>query len=387
MSPEKLLGCSVRDGVLVPHFLTDADHPWLRALLDEYARSCGRPRRELEQRLAEPLPFASPDTKRRLACGVLDGLFTTRALSKVEPRRARAALFASSAASPERDRAWHVATVSRELAVTADELESALFADVPSERRLVEPSRPPHPAELALRANLALAQRLLFRSTRLRIEMEGNSRAIVRLAKLGGLLCSVDAAAAATGSEGAVLEVSGPLALFRHTLLYGRRLASLLPGLAWCRRFRLAAEVAVGARRLVLRLATGDPLFPAEEPRRYDSKLEERFAREFMRAAPEWHLVREPEPLRAGRSLVFPDFALTHREDPSRRWLVEIAGFWTPGYVATKLARLREANVANLILCLDEERDCGDGALPDGARLVRYRRKIDVATVVAIVGR
>jgi predicted nuclease of restriction endonuclease-like RecB superfamily len=59
----------------------------------------------------------------------------------------------------------------------------------------------------------------------------------------------------------------------------------------------------------------------------YDSRLEERFAREFRRVAPDWDLLREPEPIAAEGALIFPDFALQHRSDPSRRWLLEIVGF------------------------------------------------------------
>ena len=83
-------------------------------------------------------------------------------------------------------------------------------------------------------------------------------------------------------------------------------------------------------QRLALELRPGDPIFPAVEPRRYDSRLEERFARDFRRLAPEWDVVREPEPVPVGSTLIFPDFALQHRTDAARRWLLEIVGFWTP---------------------------------------------------------
>ena len=79
-------------------------------------------------------------------------------------------------------------------------------------------------------------------------------------------------------------------------------------------------------------LKTGDPIFPSGEPRRYDSQLEERFARDFARLAAAWEVVREPEPVVVGRGLVFPDFALIHRTRTERRWLLEIVGFWTPDY-------------------------------------------------------
>src|SRR5438094_9516842 len=56
--PEALLLYGVRGEIVVPHFLGDHDHPWLRVLLDEYERFDGRPKRELDERLREPLPSA-----------------------------------------------------------------------------------------------------------------------------------------------------------------------------------------------------------------------------------------------------------------------------------------------------------------------------------------
>ncbi|MCW5891123.1 MAG: DUF790 family protein [bacterium] len=135
-----------------------------------------------------------------------------------------------------------------------------------------------------------------------------------------------------------------------------------------------------------LHLASGDPIFPSNEPRRFDSRVEERFARDMARAAPEWDVVREPEAVPAGASLaVFPDFALKHRYD-GRRWLVDILGFWSPAYVTRKLTRLRAAGIPNLVLCVAEERNCGEDDLPAAARVVRYRRWVNVGAVLRVMG-
>lgn len=132
-------------------------------------------------------------------------------------------------------------------------------------------------------------------------------------------------------------------------------------------------------------LATGDPIAPSAEPRRFDSCLEERFARDFARLARDWAIVREPEPIDATGHLFFPDFAVHPRLDPSRRWFVEIVGFWTPEYLADKVERLRRARVSNLVLCVDADRNLGDGDIPANAAVVRYRRRIDAAKVLEIV--
>ena len=138
-----------------------------------------------------------------------------------------------------------------------------------------------------------------------------------------------------------MLELSGPFSLFQHTLLYGRALAELLPHLAWCARFELRAACSLRGRLATVSVDSGNPIFPAAPPALYDSRLEERFAGDIARLAPDWDLLREPEPLRAAGTLIFPDFLLRHRLHPRRQVLIEIVGFWTPQYLTGKLEKLR----------------------------------------------
>ncbi|MEK7836396.1 MAG: DUF790 family protein, partial [candidate division NC10 bacterium] len=204
----------------MPRFLCEHDHPWLRALLDEHERFIGRPQRELEARLRDPPSWESPPTKRKQAIQVLARLRRGRdRRAAVPPRRARALVFAEAARTKE-PRATVLSTVAATLGVAADELQDSLFADLPGER-LIAPLPSLSPGELALRTNLALVQALLSRATSVRIEAEGNSRVLVRHAKLRGLICTV---ASRSGAGDAVLDLSGPFALFRHTRLYGRAL-------------------------------------------------------------------------------------------------------------------------------------------------------------------
>jgi uncharacterized protein len=86
-------------------------------------------------------------------------------------------------------------------------------------------------------------------------------------------------------------------------------------------------------------------------------------------------------------SLIFPDFELVHRRDPARRFLLEIVGFWTPKYLEEKLRKLREAKLDNVILCIDEARACSDTTIPPHSTIVRYKRRIDVESVLAILER
>jgi predicted nuclease of restriction endonuclease-like RecB superfamily len=378
--PANLLSCEFRGSAAIPRFLGEVDRPWVRTLIEECDRFAGRPLRELEARLRDPAPGA-PDDKRRLVAHLLLGMARSRIESPVPPREARAALFMAAGRCPGDAREAVVARCAGELGVSPAALMGSLFADLPSERIAVSPPSL-DPGDLVLRANLALAQGLLARAYAVKLALEGNARAVARHAALRGLICSVTRGA---GDDLARVELSGPFALFRRTLLYGRALGAVVPVLGWARRFQLEASCDIRGRRAVVTLATGDPIFPSREPRRFDSRLEERFARDFARAARDWTILREPEPVDAAGHLFFPDFAIHPRFDPSRRWFVEIVGFWTPEYLANKLERLRNARISNLVLCVDADRNLGDGDLPASVALVRYRRRVDAAKVLEIV--
>lgn len=363
-------------------YLGPHDHAWLRVLIDEFERFEGRRQRELDRRLKEPLPCPAPSRKFRAATVVLNRLWKSEPPTKLRAARARAEVFALAARTPG-DRDEVLALAARRLDTTPDVLEDALLSDLPAERVVQRPAAPPEPLELGLRVNLALAQSVVRRSTSIQLSVHENARPIVRHAKLRGLICTVRGGGANAGE--AQLSISGPFALFRHTLVYGRALAELVPLLVRCPHFSLSARAILAGEQATFELTSGDPLFPATETRRFDSRLEERFARELARIAPDWDVIREPEAVPAGGKLIFPDFLLRHRLDPTRVWLVEIVGFWTPEYLARKLAGLREARIRNLILCIDEERQCSEADLPTNTPVVRFRRRINVARFMEVL--
>jgi hypothetical protein len=132
-------------------------------------------------------------------------------------------------------------------------------------------------------------------------------------------------------------------------------------------------------------LSSSDPIAHKQQPRQYDSQIEERFARDFARASLDWDLIREPEPLEALGTMVFPDFAIVHRRDTSKRFLLEIVGFWTLDYLREKLRRLRHISDTPLVLCINRALNCGDGELPAHARIVWFQRRIEPAAVLAAI--
>src|SRR6478736_2444422 len=368
------------------HYLTERDHPWLRALLDEYERGVGTKRAELLQRLREPLPVVAPKAKQRLAVEVLEHLTEARVAAAVPPREARWEVFTAVASSGNTPRQEVLATVSERLGTEPSGLEEALFADLRSEGVTAPLPVSISVERVAAEANLRLVGKWLKRAQCVRITAFGNTRAVVRHARLQGLICEIGPLVEAD-TDGVELQISGPLSLFRHTLIYGRTLCGLLPRLLWCARFELKAEceAAPGAPPMTLVVRTGDLLKPGRELKRFDSLLEQRFAKDFRRVAPDWDVIREPRPIKSQSSIIFPDFELVHRHEPSRRFLLEIVGFWTPKYLQEKLERLRQAQLDNIILCIDEARACSEATLPAHAQVIRYRRRIAPASVLRLI--
>jgi predicted nuclease of restriction endonuclease-like RecB superfamily len=390
--PEHDLPLRILDDRAFLDFLGPEDEPWLRVLIAELSRFEGRRRRELAERLAEPLPCEAPYFKRRAATRVLLRLWRgprpgpsrpTGAAARRRPSELRGRLFGAAAAG-DRPTEAVLAEVAGAVGLSTEALLEAVFGDLPGERIVVPPDPCPTPREAALLTNLAIGQAVLTRTARVELRIEGGARPVVRLAKLRGLLCTV---ADAPDAGLPLLEISGPFSLFRHTLIYGRSLAEILPHLAWCARFELGATAVLHGRLVRVSLASGDPIFPAAAPRPFDSGLEERFARDVARLAPDWDVVREPEPIRSGRSLIFPDFLLRHRLHPERRALVEIVGFWTPAYLEKKLERLREADVPAFVVCIDEARACAPTGLPAGWPVLAFRKRVDAAAVLREVER
>ena len=61
-------------------------------------------------------------------------------------------------------------------------------------------------------------------------------------------------------------------------------------------------------------------------------------------------------------------------------------GFWTPDYVARKLASYWKARVPKLILCVDEARNCSEADVPPGALVVKFGRRVDPQAVPRAIG-
>ena len=381
MGPSFLHNTVLVNGVCLPKFLNEHDHPWLRILLEEYTRFIYRPKGELAQYLKGDLPFDAPKLKLALAVRFLTTLTESSVAGGISPKILRAKVFELSAAS-RGPRESILGEIGKSLMMSGSQVEKHLFADLPEERLITKIPQDISIQELCLRGNLFLAQALLSRASMIRIHISGNSRAVIQHAKYCGLICMI---MGHDLSQSADVHISGPYSLFRKTIIYGRAIAELVPLLVWCPRFEIRASCIIGGQTKDIRIYSSDPIFPSIPPKLYDSGLEEKFAKAFRRVTVEWNLIREPEPLQAGETLIFPDFAIQHRSFPEKKWLLEIMGFWTPDYVSSKLERLRKTRLSNFILCIRSDYNCSDSELPKLARIIRFKHSIDPREILKIV--
>lgn len=360
---------------VVPTWLTSRDEVWLRVLVDEAEAFAGGSVDAADDRVREAvMPIA-----RRHGAGARAVLgvwcierrrWKKRVASKLPPEQIRRTVFALAV---DRPRSEALEEASRELGLTPPDIEAFLFADREGARVLVPPGDAPTPAELVERYNLALAQALLMRSFEVVAQIRANARRVVGYAKLHGLMATFE-----SHDEGTKITLSGPLALFHETTKYGRALAGFLPALAVTPGWSLEARILLQGRRNELALDATAPLPRTHAlPASSDSEVERRLAADLRRLASGWELAREDTVVRVGRRLFYPDFTLIGARG---RVLVEVVGYWTPEYLASKLEALRAVE-APMVVCVDERHARGD--LSPRRGILTYRRRVDAALLVA----
>ena len=247
---------------------------------------------------------------------------------------------------------------------------------------------------LLTRYNLALAQAVLYDATEMRIRVWDHFGRVFSYVKLFGLMhriypidsdgkrvASTDLAA---GYE-AVLD--GPASLFSQSRKYGIRMANFLPALPLCDRWEMEAEILVDettgeTRRFALNHTEGlGSHYSAGE--HFDSDVERTLAQKWERANTEWELVREDDVFDLGDEVMIPDFAIEHPD--GRRAILEIVGFWTPEYLDSKLAKIREVEADNFVLAVSEQLDCASEEFGQAAgRVLWFKTGIHVYDVVEL---
>ena len=245
---------------------------------------------------------------------------------------------------------------------------------------------------LLYRYNLALAQAVLYDAAELRVRVWDHFGTVFSYVKLFGLMHRiypidtdgnhVQSTNEASGYE-AVLD--GPASLFRKSRKYGIRMANFLPALPHCNRWNIEAEILADEAANETRQFTLDHTAGLQTHysggQRFDSDVERTLTTKWERATTEWELVREDNVLDLGTEVMLPDFAIEHPD--GRRTILEVVGFWTPEYLTEKLAKIRAADMDNLILAVSERLDCaGEDFGAAAERVLWFKTGIHVYDVV-----
>ncbi|HLL23061.1 MAG TPA: DUF790 family protein [Kofleriaceae bacterium] len=347
-----------------------ADLPWIEDLVSIVERSVGEPWRVLVERIEQaPLSARGRVVSQRARAAIANAL---RRLLGGRSERARIArrLRACVLGHPALDRDTRdarLAAAAAELGIEPGDIESLLWADLARERPVVLTSGRPDARRLAAIANLDKLQRELRRAHEIELRIFEQPHAFVRLAARFGLLTHVT-----RETEGLCLRITGPLALFHATTVYGRALGALVPLLVGHSRFALDLRCELPSGPVTLHVEP--PLWLPPYRARPKPSVAEHLARALERRG---HAVtREPTPLAIGAHVVFPDLAVEHA---GARWFVEVIGFSTTEYLADKRARYAAVG-AEVVLCTDASRSPAD----EHPRVLPFERRIDADALVEI---
>lgn len=269
------------------------------------------------------------------------------------------------------------------LAVTVEELEASLYGDL-SEELVLRAFGPVAPEALLKQYNLSLTQTLIFYATELTFTTLGNWQRLFRQIKWLGLIYTIT-----RGYGTYEVKVDGPASLFKLNRRYGTSLAKIVPIITQNQKWRISAKILRRrrARRLLdLELDSEkhggliEPLEKPEEPTLYDSQIERDFARRFEALDTGWTLVREPHPISAGRQVIIPDFGL---QKGGVTVYLEVAGFWTPQYLAKKVKKLEQLDEVDMIVAADNTLACARlDRMAKKLNLVYYKKRIPLKPIL-----
>jgi predicted nuclease of restriction endonuclease-like RecB superfamily len=259
-------------------------------------------------------------------------------------------------AQPVFDRGAVLQVVAARLGTTLEAVDHGLFADLKSEQRLVM-FKDITAERLLQRYNVALAQAVLLRSTRVHANVRGEPpqryRQLFRLVKFHRLVCEVEE----TGAGSCGLHLDGPLSLFAATQKYGLQLALFLPALLLCRDFDLKAELRWGPQRKskTFTLSSQEGLvshYP--DTGMYVPPELAMFAELFRKKVAAWEISDETDVIRLGDGFWVPDFRLMHQAT-GRVVLLEVLGFWRRASVERHLERLRKHARQPFLLAVSDQ--------------------------------
>lgn len=240
----------------------------------------------------------------------------------------------------------------RRLGLTVSEVETSLYADLKRAERLV--ALPiPEVTTLLHRYNMALAQGVLLRASRVRIQLPElaakEARYLFRALKFRRLMHRMTRT-----KRGYRLELDGPLSLFKMTTRYGLGLALFLPTLCRFSGWSLEADVVWGKERKERRFELDASVGLKSEAKvtgLWEGKEETHFRATFRAFKSDWALRRNQKifTLPTNEALI-PDYTLTHPD--GRVVYLDLMWTWRARDLDRKLRQRLDEGPPNLLVAL-----------------------------------
>jgi hypothetical protein len=425
-----------RDGEVRPLFIDISDERYRETaatLIDLFEDHLGDPKGELDDAIDE---LTVADTDYKIVQGLAKLLRDECAFEQqaaADPREIRKRLFERAndrypivrqpTLGEDTQKLEVYSAVADELGISLEECYRGMYADLEDNKRLVRfgdqsivedadvsettattkltgnskqayDQRDQTVDWLLARYNLALAQVVLYDASTMHIRVWDHFGTVFSYMKLFGLMHRIypideDGASVASTdlAAGYEAELDGPASLFRKSQKYGIRMANFLPALPLCDRWEMRAEIldegSAGDKKQFTLDHTDGLVSHYSTGRRFDSDVERTLARKWERATTEWGLQREDDVFDLGSEVMIPDFAIEHPD--GRRAIMEIVGFWTPEYLTSKLAKIRQVEADNFVLAVSERLDCSDEDFGDAAdRVLWFKTGMHVYDVVEL---
>lgn len=385
---------------VVPDRLTMGEHAHYPELAEQmlqvYREGCGKTRKELHREVRAIFEDEVDCPQRRIDafCKLLDDHSAYAVSGRRNAPRLRHRVFRLAARRhplvTRADRLFESSSdevrqeIARELGRPWFEIERDLFADVIDFHRLETFKGFPDARSLLSRYNVAQMQVALFSAVALNVWITGDFKRILRAARLARLMHTIRR----IGPACYHLQLDGPASVLRETRRYGVSMARFLPSLLACTGWRMQAVVETRNRwKLSLDLSDGDGLQSHLPPdAEFDSAVEADFAEKWGTEPREgWSLQREGDFLHAGQKTFVPDFVFRHVT--GQTVFMEIIGFWTPEYIASRLethATFRDVPI--LLAIQDSTHHHFSGHVPE-ERFLLYKSKLMIKPVLKLLRR
>lgn len=397
MLTSDLVRLTRKAGRVRPRFLSAKDRPRLlpiaEAILATFEASPGSTRGELDAALLE-LPCPARD---RLVIQGLKKLCDDRTeleqSSGLDPEEVRRVVFELSATahrSAERggyQREAVMALAAAALGSSPADLDAALFSDL-KDAQIVTRFDPLTAPELLARYDVALAQAVLFRATRVVVTFSGEKparvRNLFRAARFHGLIHTVESA-----SKGAwKLTLDGPFSLFDAVQRYGVKLAMFLPSVLALSHWELTAELLLGAERARAELSLS-PADGLQGDRVIDGSLRpelEALLVSFDKLGSGWKAARSDVVIAVpGEPAVIADLAFVN-QTTGEEVLLEMFGFWSRDAVWRRVEQIERGHLpARLLLAVSKKLRVSEEVLGDetGSSIIVFGTTLSAKEVLA----